>query len=78
MVSANLLIAWFNVAFDHKAFYKIFKFWVNKSAVQDFLGDTDLLFILLIGIGMVRVNDHSRILQIPFPGIFPREGGDTS
>ena len=35
-----------------------------KAAVKNFFGNTDLLLILLVRIGMIGINDRCRILQI--------------
>ena len=64
MITANLLITWFNIAFNHQSLDQLVKLWINNAAVQDFFGNTNLLFILFVGIGVVGINDDSRILQI--------------
>ena len=60
MITANLLIAWFNVAFDHQTLYQLMKLWINIAAVQDFFGNTNLLFILFVGVGMVGIHNNSQ------------------
>ena len=50
MITANLLITWFNIAFNHQSFDQLVKFWINNAAVQDFFGNTNLLFLSLIHI----------------------------
>lgn len=64
-VVANVLTAFQKIAFDHNTFYKLFQIGIVIAAVKDFTDDTDLFFILLSGIGMVYVNNDSRIFQFP-------------
>ena len=40
-----------------------------KAAVKNFFGNTDLLLILLVGVGMVGIHDGSHVLQV-LSGIF--------
>ena len=48
MVWSDLLIAWLNVAFDHKTLYQPTNIRINLTAVKNFFGNTDLLLILLV------------------------------
>ena len=61
MVAANFLIARFNIAFDHKTFHQSMKFRVYLAAVENFFGNTNLLIILLVRVGMVGVYNDCRV-----------------
>ena len=58
---ADPLASRFNIAFDHNAFYHLFDIGGYPAVVHDLLDDADLLDILLVGIGVVRINDSGRI-----------------
>ena len=60
MVAADLLVAWLDIALDHQTLDKFMKFRINIAAVQNFLGDTNLLVVLLVGVGVVGIHDHCR------------------
>ena len=62
--SADLLTAFFDIALDHNSFYQMLDILAQATAMQNFLGDADLLLKLLVGIGVVRINDAGRILKI--------------
>lgn len=63
---ADLLIAGFNVAFDHDAFYHVPDLRGVAAAVEHFFYDPDLLHILLSGVGVVAVHNAGRIFKFPF------------
>ena len=73
MCSTDLLVAWLNVTFNHEAFDQFVKFRIDHTAVENFFCNTNLLFILFVGIGVVGINDDSRILQIFFLIFFPQK-----
>lgn len=75
MISANLLIARFDITFNHETFYQFMKFGIDHTTVKNFFGDTNLLFILFVGVGVVGVYDNCRVLEILFD-IFPTEDED--
>ena len=56
-----LLAAWLNVTFDHQPFYDVPDIGLNLAVVHNFLGNPDLLFILLVRIGVVGVNNDGRV-----------------
>ena len=66
MISANLLIARFDITFNHETFYQFMKFRIDHTTVKNFFGDTNLLFILFVGVGVVGVYDNCRVLEILF------------
>ena len=47
---ADLLASWLDITLDHHAFYEIMDIRRVPAAVQDFLNDTDLFPVLLVGI----------------------------
>ena len=65
MISANLLIARFDITFNHETFYQFMKFRIDHTTVENFFGDTNLLFILFVGVGVVGVYDNCWVLEIP-------------
>ena len=73
MCTTDLLVAWLNVTFNHEAFDQFVKFRIDHTAVENFFCNTNLLFILFVGIGVVGINDDSRILQIFFLIFFPQK-----
>lgn len=56
-MTADFLASRLDIAFNHHAFHQIMDVRGNPAVVHDFLDNADLLFILLIGIRMVRVDD---------------------
>ena len=64
MVRADLLVAWLDVALDHKPLNQTMYIRINLTAVKHFLGNTDLLLILLVGVGVVGIYDSSHVLEI--------------
>ena len=62
----HLLVAFLDVALDHDALDQLVQIGAEFTAVHDFLGDTDLLPELLVGVGVVRIDHAGRILQIHF------------
>ena len=73
MVAADLLVAWFDIALDHQTLDKLMEFRINIAAVQNFLGDTNLLIVLLVGVGVVGIHDHCRVLEIFFLIFFKKK-----
>ena len=62
MISASdFLIARLQIAFDHNTFYETFNVFVASSGVQNVFDDTDLLLVFLSGVGMVGIDDGSRV-----------------
>lgn len=62
-VVVNCLGAVFDIAFNHQTFDKVVDILAVAAAVEDFFGDTNLLKVLFVGIGMVDVYDAGRVLQ---------------
>ena len=58
MCTTDLLVAWLNVTFNHEAFDQFVKFRIDHTAVENFFCNTNLLFILFVGIGVVGINDE--------------------
>ena len=71
--AANLLAAFFDVAFYHDTLYKMVNIGVQLSAVHDFLDNTNLLFKLFAGVGMVGIDNAGRIFQIHFAVHFQQQ-----
>ena len=63
-VFADPAAAGFDVAFDHKSLYQTTDVIRVAAAVQDFLGNTHLFGVLLVGIGVVGIYDAGWILKI--------------
>ena len=63
-VAADFLAAGLDIAFDHDALYQAPDIHGVVSAVKNLLHDPDLLLILLVGVGVIRINNTCRILQI--------------
>ena len=63
-VFADFLAAWFDVALDHDSFDEVTDIVGVTTAVEYFLDDTDLLHVFFVGVGVVCIDDTSRILQI--------------
>ena len=67
MISASdFLIARLQIAFDHNTFYETFNVFVASSGVQNVFDDTDLLLVFLSGVGMVGIDDGSRVYEMCF------------
>ena len=73
MVSADLLASFYEVTLDHNAFDKFPDILINPAAVQDLFHNADLLLILLAGVGMIGVDENSRVFQIPLLVLFEEE-----
>ena len=73
MVTSNLLISRLNITFNHQTFYQSVKFRINLAAVENFFCDTNLLVILLVGVGVVGINDNSRVFQVLLLIFFPEK-----
>ena len=63
-VVADVLASFEQVALDHDTFDKFVKFRIAVAAVENFVYDTDLLLVFLVGVRMVGINDDSRVLEI--------------
>ena len=64
MVAADLLVAWFDVALDHETLYHSVKLRIYLAAVKNLTRNTDLLLILLVGVGVISIYDNSRVGKI--------------
>ena len=64
--ASDFLIARLQIAFDHNTFYETFDILVASSCVQNVFDDTDLLLVFLSGVGMVGVDDGSRVYEMCF------------
>ena len=73
MISANLLIARCDITFNHETFYQFMKFRIDHTTVKNLFGDTNLLFIPFVGVGVVGVYDNCRVLEILFLIFFPQK-----
>ena len=73
VVSADLLASFYEVTLDHNAFDKFPDILINPAAVQDLFHNADLLLILLAGVGMIGVDENSRVFQIPLLVLFEEE-----
>ena len=60
---SDFLASVFDVALDHKPFDQMMNIRRISSACHDISGNTDLLHVLLAGIGMVAVHNDGRIFQ---------------
>lgn len=60
----DLLAAIFDVALDHQSFHQLMDVVVITAAVKDFLGNTNLFQILLVGVRMVGIYHTSWILEV--------------
>ena len=63
-VIMDFLAAIFDVALDHQSFHHLMDVVVITAAVKDFLGNTDLFQILLVGVRMVGIYHTSWILEV--------------
>ena len=73
MITTNFLIARFNITFNHKTFDQFMEFRIDQTAMKNFFGNTYLLFVLFVGVGVISVNYYCRILQIFFLIFFPEK-----
>ena len=64
--ASDFLIARLQIAFDHNTFYETFDILVASSCVQNVFDDTDLLLVFLSGVGMVGIDDGSRVYEMCF------------
>ena len=64
MISTDLLVAWLDIALDHETFYHGMKLRIYLTAVKNFTCDTNLLFVMLVGVGMVGIHDHCRVGKV--------------
>ena len=63
---SDALCSIFNVAFNHQALNQTFDVLVLVAAVNDVLGNADLLEILLAGVVMVGIHNDRRVREIGF------------
>ena len=61
---ADLLFSFFDVTLDHNSLDHLLHIIIVSSAVKNFADNTNLFFELLIGVGMVRINDRCRVFQV--------------
>ena len=59
----SLLSAVFDVAFDHKTLDEAVQIVVVTLAVKNFLSNTDLFKITLVGVGVVAVDDNTGVYE---------------
>ena len=71
--AADFLASFLQIALDHNTFDKVMNFRGKAAAVQYFLNNTNLFFVLFVGIGVVGINDDSRVLQIAFIILFKQK-----
>ena len=64
--ASDFLIARLQIAFDHNTFYETFDILAASSCVQNVFDDTDLLLVFLSGVGMVGIDDGSRVYEMCF------------
>ena len=60
----NLLIAWLNIAFNHKSLYQLLNVISMVTAMNNLLGNANLLPILFTRIAVIGIYNTSWILQI--------------
>ena len=63
LAAADLLGSGLQIAFDHEALYQGIDPWIVVAASQYLPGDSDLLFVFFVGVGVVGIYDGSRIFQ---------------
>ena len=73
MITSDLLVSRFNVALDHKTLNQSMKFRIYHTAVKNFFCNTNLLVILFIRVGVVSINNNSRILKVLFLIFLPEK-----
>ena len=73
MITSDLLVSRFNVALDHKTLNQSMKFRIYYTAVKNFFCNTNLLVILFIRVGVVSINNNSRILKVLFLIFLPEK-----
>ena len=61
---ADVLASFEQVALDHDTFDKFVKFRIAVAAVENFVYDTDLLLVFLVGVRMVGIYHTSWILEV--------------
>ena len=64
MISTDLLVAWLNIALDHETFYHGMKLRIYLTAVKNLACDTNLLLVMLVGVGMVGIHDYCRVGKV--------------
>ena len=63
-IRADLLVAFFEVTFDHYTFDKFVKIRIIAAAVKNLACNSYLLLELLVGIRVVGIDNCGRILEI--------------
>ena len=58
VISADLLVAWLDIALDHETLYHGVKLRIYLTAVKNLTCDTNLLLVMLVGVGVVGIHDH--------------------
>ena len=64
VISTDLLVAWLNIALDHETFYHSVKLRIYLTAVKNLTCDTNLLLVMLVGVGVVGIHDHCRVGKV--------------
>ena len=64
MISTDLLVAWLDIALDHKTLYHGVKLRIYLTAVKNLTCDTNLLLVMLVGVGVVGIHDHCRVGKV--------------
>ena len=64
VIYTDLLIAWLNIALDHETFYHSVKLRIYLTAVKNLACDTNLLLVVLVGVGVVGIHDHCRVGKV--------------
>ena len=60
--AADLLAAFFDIAFHHNTLNKLVNMRVELTAVHNLFGDTNLLLELFVGVVVININNAGRIL----------------
>lgn len=61
MIRTDFLATGYQIAFKHDTFHQMADITGYQAAVQHFFYNADLLFVFLAGVGMVGINNDSRI-----------------
>lgn len=67
VVRTDFLASFYQVTFNHNAFYQITDIRGDQTTVEYFFYNANLLLELFAGVGVVGINDGSRICQVFFP-----------
>ena len=64
VISADLLVAWLDIALDHETLYHGVKLRIYLTAVKNLTCDTNLLLVMFVGVGVVGIHDHCRVGKV--------------